>query len=288
MTLFSLVSVMKQKYHLISSVISMFITCLLLIFIIFAWYTENEVVSAGGVKGSSKIIDVEPDGVVSGVKYYSIIAIENDKYYYNPELGNETINELEMGSYDALSGNPYQILIEITLNASDLSINASIDRSKIVHDALKDENGIIYQGAVDPTTNKPIVEVTRDQNQLSSIICFYYFEEVGSEEHDSIDMNYVQIDSSNEAKSFVQKSDEEFDKYLNSSITIQDGTGAVDENTNKKTVYILLSYVEEAIEDIYSSNLGNDALNPDDSLEEVDPEHWDDIAYVCDFKLTVV
>ena len=280
---------MKQKYHLISSIISMFITCLLLIFIIFAWYTQNDTVTASGISGSSANMEIESDGVVAGIKYYEIIMIDDDnnRYYYDPTMGNETINDLELGSYDALYGNPYQVLIELTLKESDLNISASIDASKILHDKLKDDTGYIYQGAIDPETNRPIVEVTHDQNQLSSIICFYYFDSVNNGIGDNADMSYVEVTQSNEQKSFVNQTKDGFDKYLNSSVTIQSSTGTVDSTTNTKTVYILFSYVEEAIEDIYSVNLGADALNPDDSQEETDPEHWDDIAYVCDFKLVI-
>ena len=278
---------MKQKYHLISSIISMCITCLLLIFIIFAWYTQNDTVTASGISGSSAKMEIESDGVVAGIKYYKLTTVDDNKYYYDPTTGNETISDLGMGSYDSLYGNPYQVLIELTLKESDLNISASIDASKILHDKLKDDTGYIYQGAIDPETNKPIVEVTHDQNQLSSIICFYYFDSVSNGTGDNADMSYVEITQSNEQKSFVNQTEDGFDKYLNSSVTIQSGTGTVDGTTNTKTVYILLSYVEEAIEDIYSVNLGSDALNPDDSQEETDPEHWDDIAYVCDFKLVI-
>ena len=78
-------------------------------------------------------------------------------------------------------------------------------------------------------------------------------------------------------KSFVQEDNETealFKNALNQNVTLVD-------SENTQYVYIILDYVEEAIEDIYSKNIGNDALN---GISEYEGDY---ITYACDFTISL-
>lgn len=262
---------MKQKYHLISSIVSMCLTSILLVFIVMAWYVTNTTASVTGVTGSTAMIEEDNESMVVSVEYYYIESIEGNTYTIGESISGLSSN-FELKSYNALSDNPHQILLKIKLNQDNLSINAKITESKVDEDLKETVEGTtkyIYLGAVN-NNNKPIKEIMHKGNQLSSIISFYYITDVEN--------NQFTIPNNQNEVSFVQEEGESYNKYLNDNLTLCENTGTSD------TVYIMFDYVEGAIEDIYSINLGSEQLNPSEDLSD---EHWMDVEYVCDFKISL-
>lgn len=262
---------MKQKYHLISSIVSMCLTSILLVFIVLAWYVVNQEASVNNISGSTAMIEEDSESMIVSVEYYYIESIEGNTYTIGDSISGLSSN-FELKAYNALSDNPHQILLKINLNHDNLAINAKITDSKVHNDLKTTVDGVtkyIYLGAVNDS-NKPIKEIMHKGNQLSSIISFYYIT--------NVENNQFTIPDSQEEISFVQEEGESYNKYLNDNLTICDDTGSND------AVYIMFDYVEGAIEDIYSINLGSDQLNPSEDLSD---DHWMDVEYICDFKISL-
>lgn len=262
---------MKQKYHLISSIVSMCLTSILLVFIVLAWYVVNQEASVNSISGSTAMIEEDSESMIVSVEYYYIESIEGNTYTIGDSIPGLSSN-FELKSYNALSDNPHQILLKINLNQSNLAIEAKINDSK-VDDVLEENVGgvkkYIFSGATNDS-NEPIKKIEKEGNQLSSIISFYYIANVKN--------NQFTIPDTQEEISFVQEEGETFNKYLNDTVTICSNT------EDNDAVYIMFDYVEGAIEHIYSINLGSEALNP--SEDKTNP-HWMDVEYICDFTISL-
>lgn len=266
----------KQKYNLISSIISLSVTSLLLVFICLAWYSTNKNASVtGGSVGTAFIEEEDSESLVTLVEYYYVESISSSTYTIGDKIDGYNTG-LEMGSYDALSGDPYHLLLKVVLGNSNLSITANINKSFYENSSYAnlittEDNATKYRflGSTD-SNNVPYYEIQHEDNPLSSIIGFYYITDV-------VD-NQFTITDENQMATFSQKSGNTYEDYLDDNITIKSDTG---EDT---TVYILFAYEEGAIEDIYSANLGSKNLEP---TEDETNDHWKDIEYICDFKISI-
>lgn len=266
----------KQKFNLISSIISLAVTSLLLVFICLAWFVTNKEATANGLTASTAIIEPETESLVAKVEYYYVENVSGNSYTIGEKYDGLTSN-LEMGAYDALSGEPYHLLLKVVLNQTNLEIAANIN-SLFYNDpnysnlVTEDEAGkpkYRFLGSSDED-NIPYREIQHKGNPLSSIIGFYYITNV-------VD-NQFTISDDNQMATFVQKSGNTYEDLLNENISICDDTG------EDPTIYILFAYEEGAIEDIYSANLGSENLEP---VEDESDEHWKDIEYICDFKISI-
>lgn len=244
---------MKQKYHLISSIISMALTGVLLICVCLAWYVTNKEATASGVIGN--VIDKED--LVDKIEFYEITGKnEAGTVFTVGQNVTNADNTVEMGAYNPLFGATPQRLMVITLKSEKkISIEAQTKAS-------------YYLGAKESGSDNELLQpLEKTGNSLTSVIGFYYLTNITL----SSDIpTQVELTDASDKKVFADINANE----ITSKITIASST----ETTNR--IYILLDYYEESIEHIYSLNIGNDNLNPSgDSMEE----HADDIQYSCDF-----
>lgn len=268
---------MKTKYNLYASIASLCATLFLLVVIVMAWYVTNEEASATGITGSTAILDEESQGNVSEVYYFDITEYKNGVYTVGDCLGTK-ISNIEMGQYDALYSEAHQVLMMIKLKDSvNHRVTVNTEATSYLGSTIKDGDDYVLK-----TENNPI----------SSIISFIHVNNtevsfIVDENGDPvIDQKYgINFPSSviptEEEKSFVvpykEGVDENkmFNDSLNQSVTISSATGS------SGYIFIILDYVEDAIEDIYSKNIGNDALN---GVEEYDGNY---ISYKCDFTMNI-
>ena len=261
----------KQKYNLISSIISLSVTSLLLIFICLAWYTTNKNAKVTG--GTASIISSKSEGYITDIRYYKVGQIDNDGNYLieKDAEGNAvevTSRPVEMGSYDSLLGSTHHVLMKVVLNSPNLKISATTNTS------LKDENGKpLFLGATTIVDSRTVA--------ISSVIKFHYIPSTSVTLDSSNNVSQFTLEGSSNA-TFVSSTGSGnnivYDNNLKPSITLCEETGNVD------VIYILLDYDTDAIQYIYNVNLGSENLNPSD--DETD-EHWEDVEYTCDFKMTV-
>lgn len=244
---------MKQKYYFYSSILSMMLTAVLLVFVCLAWYVTNKEAEANGIVGHI----VKNEELIDSVEYFK----SNQK----DESGNLVFNtkitsEIEMGSYNIVNeldseGFYPQRLIAIHLKkAARVKVEATTSATRYLGAEAKDGDEWILK---------------KEGNSLSSVISFYI--PSVSVDGDTITTTFSEEDR----KSFVDLDTRELQK----NITLSEAT-MVD------TVYIVMDYFPESIEYIYSINLGNDAaLNPD--TDPTNP-HAEDVSYdVCDFYFSI-
>lgn len=264
---------MKQKYHLISSIISAILTSFLLVCVILAWYTSNTSVTATGITGSTSMLDPESVGNVSEVYYFDIDSVVEENGNKTYEVSNECkgtmLSNISMGKYDALYSEAHQILMVIKLKElTNYTVTTQTNTVSYLGSTIKDENGNFILQA--------------ENNPISSVISFVYVNSSEVTFNQEIDSEYginfpTSITTANQEQSFVEYNitrNTTFNDNLNQNLTLA-------ENENTEYVYIILDYVEEAIEDIYSKNIGNEALN---GISEYEGDY---ITYSCDFTISV-
>lgn len=252
--------IMKQKYHLISSIISMAITSVLLIVVCLAWYVTNKEAYVTGVTGSI----VDEKSVIESIEYYDVTnRVENNDYTITYTFGDKSTknanNLIDMGPYDPMAiidtanGELFpQKLMVITLKESgDYTLTADSQATSYLGETIK--------------INDTFVLSETGPNSLTSVIGFYY-------------LNFNE-ETITDSSTTVNLTDEiYFVDIENNEITKNITLGSTN-GSNK--IYILFDYYEESIEHIYSLNIGNPALNVEDGIEEKL------IPYDCDFKLSV-
>ncbi len=213
---------------------------LLFISLAFAWYSANDKAEAGGVNSG-----IAGDTLlIESVKYYKIADVENisdsNGDGVNFKIGDtymvSSTSTLKMPSYDTLSETPTQILMEVVL---EKSCNISSFN-------------------VQTTSNSYLNILEESNNPLSSIISFYYLD------------NLDEINSSTYYSAYNRQA---FVTLNDSNPTFTKNISFIKNKDNVKCIYILLAYYEESIENIYTNNLGSDVLTKDV-----------DISYTCDFK----
>lgn len=241
---------MKQKYHFYSSIISMILTSVLLVFVVLAWYVTNKEATASGINGM--IADLSE--LVDSVDYYLIDGKQVSGTSTTFTIGQKvqpTQNKptIDMGPYDAMDAiSTPQCLMAIRLN-SDASV------SKIHIDATADR---------EETTDAPRLTLTG--NALSFVIAMYIPTTV-SEANKTLTVDTTKMLSFAVENTNSDRIDYDF---LN-NISLGDITPM------NNTVYILFDYNTDAIEYIYSENIGNSVLDSDEQ----------NIEYNCDFRFWV-
>lgn len=226
--------VMKQKYHLISSVISMFLTCVLLIFVCLAWYVTNQEADAGGVSGSI----VERTTIIENIQYYKVLSKTEENDTTNLTLGTAS-SSLDMESYDTLSSTITSVLIEI-----ELVDNAVVSAFEFTTKAAEYNTTLSETG-----------------NSLSSIIQFSYLASgtrTGAAfSYAAADLNYHNFVDFTEGTGGITGAE-----LHKNPISLVDSLPQ-----GCTVIYILLDYYAESLEHIYSENIGNEVLDKDIDLE---------------------
>ncbi|MBQ3254092.1 MAG: hypothetical protein IJA65_05990 [Acholeplasmatales bacterium] len=271
---------MKTKYNLYASIASLCATLFLLVVIVMAWYVTNEEASATGITGSTAILDEESQGNVSEVYYFDITKVEDvtggKKYTVSETCKGTKVSNIDMGKYDALYSEAHQLLMVIKLkDSSNYSINVTTDSVNYLGNTIKDSEGNYI--------------LKSEDNPISSVISFIYADSADVTLNETTNQQYgfnfpTSITTSSQEKSFVQEyvddasTEEDDDKQYNDEL-IQ--SVQLSSSSSGQYLYIILDYVENAIEDIYSKNIGNDALN---GISEYEGDY---ITYACDFKINI-
>ena len=147
---------MKQKYHLISSIISMAITSVLLIVVCLAWYVTNKEAYVTGVTGSI----VEDNPIIESVEYYEATGKANEGFTFTKMASNKSI---EMGTYNPLDSASYpQRMIAITVREDITSINITVKT-----------RATSYLGSTIKDANDNFILSKDEPNSLTSVIGFY-------------------------------------------------------------------------------------------------------------------
>lgn len=241
---------MKQKYHLISSIISMTITSVLLIVVCLAWYVTNKEAYVTGVTGSI----VEDNPIIESVEYYEATGKANEGFTFTKMASNKSI---EMGTYNPLDSASYpQRMIAITVREDITSINITAKT-----------RATSYLGSTIKDANDNFILSKDEPNSLTSVIGFYVPTAV------SITEDVATATISQEDEMYFVDAD-------NDSIVFTLDLGTI--NPINHIVYIILDYYEDSIEHIYSENIGNSALDYVGEPTDDNP-HINDIEYECDF-----
>lgn len=268
---------MKTKYNLYASIASLCATLFLLVVIVMAWYVTNEEASATGITGSTAILDEESQGNVSEVYYFDITEYKNGVYTVGDCLGTK-ISNIEMGQYDALYSEAHQVLMMIKLKDSvNHSVTVNTEATSYLGSTIKDGDDYVLK-----TEDNPISSIISFIHVNNTEVSFIVDENGDPVINQKYGINFPSsVIPTEEEKSFVVSYKEGVDENkmfndsLNQSVTISSATGS------SGYIFIILDYVEDAIEDIYSKNIGNDALN---GVEEYDGNY---ISYKCDFTMNI-
>lgn len=229
-----------RKINTILSIISLFVTSFVLIVIIFAWYVSNSTATVRGatglVKDRSQIVDEvvvynfskkEPSG--------SNDVLTIDRYTGDGQSGDVTMKEYEQYNLDHV---PTEYLIEIKFNSAS-NISQFDIRSHSSYFAGYPGNGYI---------------VNANTISLTSVMKFKVL--------DNVTFNNGQVTyATPAANSFTSFSFNASTKAMtNTTINI-----ASDKN-NISSLYVLLDYNEEYINDLYTNNIGNSVVEDVDYL----------------------
>lgn len=230
----------------------------------FAWFTAKQTVD----NGVSNLVAVCPEIIqeVNYYQYHSIDGVVQDEGIYTFEKSKS--DSEEMGKYSII-GSDFQLLIEIVF--TDYGSTRGVVLSAI-------STADIYLGETitdDQGNETPKQLLQKDNNSLSSVVCFYGFNE--NEIVD--DGDYYTVDISEKTKKNFVKEENDVSVINNDSIRISSF-----EPSNR--IYIVLDYDIELIEDIYSLNLGNEAISGeiDSGTGDITNSY---IRYVPDFSFFV-
>lgn len=263
---------MKQKYHLISSIISMSLTCVLLIFVCLAWYVSNKEAKTTGVNSSI----IAKNDLIDSVEYYEVNSYDatNSKFIFEKLEESDKVDDVfEMGTYNPLLSDSYpQRLVVINLKDTyTIQLTAKTHATSYLAENIKIDDEYVL------TKEGP--------NSLTSVIGFYLLD------INSVENTIIEDDEGNEKEGLATPStsiDSNNELYFANpeTDTIVTSLNLIEESITTDKIYILLDYYEESIEHIYSENIGNPALDPSTDADNTDI-HKDDIKYTCDFYFVV-
>lgn len=227
---------MKKKAALsITSIIALNVVCLS--FATFAWFTAQNTVD----NGVNDIVAVD-GSLVSGIQIFNIDRSENHEpgYRYFSDVADDN-EEFILAEYSPLEKR-CQSLIKVTLSGRYSSISVS---------ALIDSDDPYYVGNRSDTN--PDHALKASGNPLSSIVCF----EVFKDDDESI----VVHDAENHRYCMLYQEDKIRDSFVDEEYTSVSTELDLGELTDVYEFYILVSYNEESIDNIYSKYLGDPIIS---------------------------
>ncbi len=208
---------MKQRYHLISSILSLVLTAILLVCICFAWFISNKEVSVTGISVSSS------DGALYDISLTRYKAIEDGDIY------NIDYNTTQIDPFDIL--NPYsKVIYEIKFKTDVLDFD-TLDMF-LQTTTSTDIPGLIYDG-------------TSYYNYLSNVCSFSWLTKVT--DGFSIDENCSNIGFSFENDTIRQTT--VLVKENMTSLSLFQSNGYY-------YIYLLFDYDTIKINRIFSYNIG--------------------------------
>jgi len=210
-----------------------------------AWFVSNNAKDVGG----SEIVAVDVE-FIDDVKFHPYYTLSDQAPVEGVyTFGKSSVTDPDMGKYSII-GSDFQLMIEITLSdyasTHDFSVYAKTRAE-------------YYLGEVEDDGITPKRLLSSENNSLSSIVCFYSFSE---DELTTIDDAYYQVDISGKEKNNFIKT-QGVGNVLN-----QDGI-SFGHFSDCNKVFIVLDYDISLIEEIYSLNLGNEAISSMDGGEEM-------------------
>lgn len=249
----------KNSTIILSSLVMLLCAFSLVVTLSYSWFTArlyDEASVTSIVAYDEKIIDQ-----VSFYQYKKSDTLQPEGVY-NFEKTPSDIKDL--GKYSII-GSQYQILIEVTLTEYATSYSS--------FDVGAKSNASHYLGELDENGDL-LTELQLNGNSLSSIVCFYAFDQSNiSDEGDYYSLDLANTSNTSGSKiSFVQDS-----HLISDGITMCNFT-----STNK--FFIVLDYDLELIEEIYSANLGNENISNMDNIAEDGNSY---ITYIADFYFYV-
>ncbi len=219
----------------------------------YAWFTTNKTATAKYLN-----IVAADTSIVDTVKYYKINKVTGNKYTFK-----DLATAYDLGTYDsALGDKEHQILIEVTFKEN---VNTNIKVNAIANSDIL--NGGDSWSTVAVKDGNPWTDT--DNFPLSSIIKFDYFGTAADTTTTSGSITVTKETTTPET-SFITMSENKPSYTTSFSIGSETSGG-----TNP--IYIMLDYKEDAVESIYSSNIGNSVF---DNADE-------DIKFKCDFSIVV-
>jgi hypothetical protein len=231
----------------------------------YAWFYSNRTASINVTQ-----MMVASRDIIDNVKVYPyhILTSEEGSFTEGTETFEKTpmTSEEDFGKYSLLSQNKNGLLLEVTLTDfaktySSISLSGHSFAS-------------VYLGEIDASTNKLKQALTTTDNSLSSIVCFYSFAASSISE----ETNYYSVDLSTTLNSTGVK-----ENFVSSENTLNSDVPLCSFSTIPDKFYLVLDYDPSLIEDIYSANIGNEAIS--DLGNMVDGQSY--ITYTSDFCFVV-
>lgn len=220
----------------------------------FAWFSTNKTATA-----SYTNIVAKDSSLVKSVKYYPISSISDDGNSYTFSTSSSSASSIN--EYSRIDGNAmHQLLIEITLNddesyRSSFNVIATADE-----DVLNGQESWAGYKGWDTATTYP----------LSTIISFYYTETVTPGSNTITVTKDTSETSSDVTQHFIGISADTGNPKFTQTLTLKENS------TKEDKVYIMLDYYLDAIDSIYSFNIGNTKFSSNESLK-----------FGCDFHINL-
>ena len=151
----------KQKYNLISSIISLTVTSFLLVFICLAWYVTNRESKASGANvntASGGIYNISLTRYLAEKNDNETLTAEDDYYVKSTKL--DDIEASQIPTFDML-GNYSKVIYEIQFKISDIdSVSLSLEtNTEYNHTLASDGNGGFYNYLSNVATFEKLTEV---------------------------------------------------------------------------------------------------------------------------------
>lgn len=241
---------MSRKINLILSLISLFVTSFVLIFVMFAWYVTNSKATVNGING--RIMD--KIDIVDDYEIYAFSAVTKN----NNGTSTYTLEELDEFRYDPdFDKTPSAILIKI--NFIDPAVNLTKFEIEDSSSYFPGYSATKTSGWIDSNSNL----------SLSSVIKFSLLSNVS-----------FSGGTPNPNGGTVTFNDPTYSRFqfneTSGLITSRSQSLINGEQSNITNMYIIVDFDEEAFEKLCSNNIGNSVF-----------EDVSELSYNTDFKFQI-
>lgn len=238
----------------------------------FAWFQTNRAVQ----NKYSKVV-AQTVRLITGINLYPAYPATNaqgdlvpDSTHHYEEGGTtfyfqKLANNADgaMGVYDPFSRTPDQLLIEITLDPDSFNSNDSFDIRGFLDDSTT--NFLGDPSGVDPETGEyTYTPLAASGNPLSSVCAYYVLPQdrvtSQTESIQGVSYQYQQVNASGLTRhTFINPTLQDGVHPLNR--LIMDSAVINSNGTATNSIYILLDYEPDFIEEVYSVNIGSDVIS---------------------------
>ena len=235
-----------RKVHLYLSIISLFVTSLVLVMLVFGWYVTNENATVSGANGT--IID--KSDIVDSYKVYSFSSVTTN----NGTSTYTLTNDKEFRYNPDFDKSPTAKVVEIIFKSPAANV------SRLCIDTVNR----YFPGYSSTSTTGYIPSA--DGVSLSSVIKFTLLSNVSFSDGHTQTSGTMSCDTPSSFSNFNY--DDSTGLISSNSISLITGTVS-----NVTSLYIIIDFDDEIFEKLYSNNIGNSVV-----------DNVDELTYTTDFK----